>query len=762
MSNLAHDYKPDYHVSEVPDTPITHSLLYASRTAKRHFGFFPFFTKKPWAVIQKYIEYYSQPGDLVCDPFSGSGVTAVESLILGRKIIAGDINPLSLFITKMTAVSPVNLELLTTAFQKVEIDVKDKILLLNRLTEMEIIKLLEDLNYPRVVIPSTVKRANAQTVDQMHTPRQLAGLSILRESINKETDEIHRDLLKVALAQTVKFANKTYNLPTNRGSVYGGDSNIFRRYSYSFAKQFHEHTVWDNFGRAFKNVLAAKKETNALIGMRYARDFQLANTSVSQIHEVTGEERVDYFFADPPYGNDINFVDLSTLWNAWLDLEISEEIRQKELIERPKEKNRQQFISEFSDAISSISKALKNERWFTLVYKHRDLTLWGAIINACEENNLEYINAVWQKVNIPTTRQLENPNFNPSGDMYLNFRKLSRKSYPKPNTVDIPNFLNYVEKDTERIIVSYLGADIELLYSSLVRNFLNSRLSILFEENTRKLNGFLKQCLELPKFQVWKAANEPEQWILKYDYKIDDSILSADRIRYYLFDYFLQNKEKSEGDINTYLLTVAAQQNIRVPTDFDVRKLLPQVAEEIQPRFWSFSSDRVTKYKQLRLFFEPSRADSILEAYAHASLREAYLQPDFDGLFNLYTKLVDSNKDNREFNSQYNSLFRSIKEIANKLDAYFAEQVISIVAYGEWVNLGIDLRDYETEEIVVGIVLNTEEASYKMHKLVSEKVFLNLDDDFLIQFNLIAYSDWKFMKKSKNQTEILSLYNYGD
>lgn len=761
MPNLAHKYNLEYPVIAIPDTPITHSFPSSTRSAKRHFGFFPFFTKKPWDVIQKYIEYYSQPGDLICDPFSGSGVTAVESLVLGRKVIAGDINPLSLFITKMTAVSPVNLDVLTLAFQKIESKVKDKILSLNKLSEAEIIKLLQHLDYPTAVIPSTVKRANASTVDEMHTPKQLAGLSILRQAINEEQYEIHRDLLKVALAQTVRFANKTYDLPPGR-KPYRGNANIFRRYSYSFAKNFYEHTVWDNFEKAFKNVLAAKKETNELIGMRYVRDFQITNVSASQIHEITGAEKVDYFFADPPYGNDINFVDLSTLWNAWLDLEISEDIRQKELIERSNEKTRQQFIKEFSDTISSISTALKKEHWFTLVYKHRDLTLWGSIINACEENGLEYINAVWQKVNIPTTRQLENPNINPSGDMYLNFRKLSKKNTPKSNKVDIPNFLNYVEKDTERIIVTYLGADIELLYSSLVRNFLNSRLSILFEENTRRLNGFLKQCLELPKFQVWKPANDREQWILNDAYKIDESISSVDRLRYYLFEYLLVNTEKSEGDINKHLLTIAAAQNIKVLGNFNIRALLPEVAEEVQQRYWKFSPNSVTKYKQLRLFFEPSRADIILEAYAHNSLRAAYLQPDFDGLFSLYQNLVNANRGNSEFDEQYSSLFKSIKEIGNKLDAYFAKQIHSIIAYGEWVDLGIDLRDYETEEIIIGIVLNTEDASYKMHKLISEKVFLNLNDDFLIQFNLITSSDWEFMNKNTNQAEILTLYNYGD
>jgi len=42
-----------------------------------------------------FIERHTQPGDLVYDPFSGRGTTAIEAALRGRKVIANDINPLS-------------------------------------------------------------------------------------------------------------------------------------------------------------------------------------------------------------------------------------------------------------------------------------------------------------------------------------------------------------------------------------------------------------------------------------------------------------------------------------------------------------------------------------------------------------------------------------------------------------------------------------------------------------------------------------------
>ncbi len=42
-----------------------------------------------------FIERFTQPGDVVYDPFSGRGTTALEAALLDRRVIANDINPLS-------------------------------------------------------------------------------------------------------------------------------------------------------------------------------------------------------------------------------------------------------------------------------------------------------------------------------------------------------------------------------------------------------------------------------------------------------------------------------------------------------------------------------------------------------------------------------------------------------------------------------------------------------------------------------------------
>ena len=63
-----------------------------------------FWSRKPHNIIAAYIANYSKNGDVVLDPFGGSGVTINEALRLGRRGISIDTNELATFITKNTLV----------------------------------------------------------------------------------------------------------------------------------------------------------------------------------------------------------------------------------------------------------------------------------------------------------------------------------------------------------------------------------------------------------------------------------------------------------------------------------------------------------------------------------------------------------------------------------------------------------------------------------------------------------------------------------
>lgn len=58
--------------------------------------------------VQAVIEYFTEKGDCVLDPFMGSGTTAVEALASGRRFLGIDINPLATFLAQVKTTCLIN------------------------------------------------------------------------------------------------------------------------------------------------------------------------------------------------------------------------------------------------------------------------------------------------------------------------------------------------------------------------------------------------------------------------------------------------------------------------------------------------------------------------------------------------------------------------------------------------------------------------------------------------------------------------------
>lgn len=61
-----------------------------------------YWSRKPWYLVEKYIEKHTKENDLILDPFMGSGCTGVEAAINNRDFVGYDLNPISIKISKGT------------------------------------------------------------------------------------------------------------------------------------------------------------------------------------------------------------------------------------------------------------------------------------------------------------------------------------------------------------------------------------------------------------------------------------------------------------------------------------------------------------------------------------------------------------------------------------------------------------------------------------------------------------------------------------
>ena len=68
----------------------------ASTTYRAH----SYHTKVPPSAITPFIEAFTNPGDLVSDPFCGSGMTGVAALEVGRNALLSDLSPAAVHIAR--------------------------------------------------------------------------------------------------------------------------------------------------------------------------------------------------------------------------------------------------------------------------------------------------------------------------------------------------------------------------------------------------------------------------------------------------------------------------------------------------------------------------------------------------------------------------------------------------------------------------------------------------------------------------------------
>jgi len=82
-------------------------------------------TKVPPQGIEPYIEHYTEPGDIILDPFCGSGMTGVAALKLGRRVILNDLSPAATHIA-YNYCTPVDVEALKQEVERTKAAVKEE------------------------------------------------------------------------------------------------------------------------------------------------------------------------------------------------------------------------------------------------------------------------------------------------------------------------------------------------------------------------------------------------------------------------------------------------------------------------------------------------------------------------------------------------------------------------------------------------------------------------------------------------------------
>jgi hypothetical protein len=583
-------------VVQGPVSPITGPIPPRKQAARRHYGSHPYFTKRAWNVVQKYIEAFSAPGELVLDPFGGSGVTAVESLVLRRRAVHSDISPLANFIAWGIAVAPIDEGALQSAYADVRDACEKQIRSLYQLDKAAIDAMPIPHWHPGPVpLP---KDADVQTLDKLFHRRSLIALSILLHHINKVADPVIRDLLRLSFAATLNKTNLTFSSTTGRLESRG-DSGIFRVYRYWIPKQTIELNVWEQFEHRYKGVLLAKRETNDLIGDYYkAGDtIQILADSATNLRPDVPNESVDYIYTDPPYGAHIAYLDLSTMWHAWLGFEVTDEARANEVIEGgDRGKSKEEYIDLLDDSIAEMFRVLKWGRWLSIVFAHKDPAYWDAIVKSAQKAGFQYVNTAVQPSTTPSLHKRKNPLKVLSGELVLNFQKVKGARSIAITEVG-GDVVQLIKNTAELVIVRHHGASTEDIYNDLVPKLLENGLLGFLKQKVSDITPLLAE--EFDHSQV------DGRWHIRPNTKVGSFIPLEDRIRFYLTD--TMNRASREGRQLTFdelIFTVMPNLiNGTQPTEQSILDVLAEIGYSPDGKHWMLGSTGVSPTSQLSFTF---------------------------------------------------------------------------------------------------------------------------------------------------------------
>jgi len=547
-------------------------IIAKKQTAKRHFGVHGYFTKQSWNVLQHYIKHFTKPGDTVLDPFGGSGVTAIEALMLNRKAINIDLNPLAVFIVK-TLTCPVNFGHFSQEYEKL----KETFVKKCPSTDEEIQNALKKYPYPSD--PIVMKDSDVETVDSLFSKKQLAQLAYLKHLIIQVKNQSIRDNFLLMFSSLLSKANLTYHNSSSRPAAGQGNSSPFQYYRYRIAPEPVDADIATYLDLRFQKIFAAKKEIASIITSETIKNLINIKGTAIKLQNIS-DESIDYIYTDPPYGNKIPYLDLSVMWNSWLGSDITDEDRKDEIIEGGRlQKTKDEYSDLLTQSIREMYRVLKFDRWLAFVFAHKDPHYWHVIIDAAEKSGFEYVGCVKQDNGQTSFKKRQNPFSVLSGQLIINFiKKKTPKSIQKINLGS--NIFELIIETIEAEIAKNDGATLEQINSELMIKGLELGFLHILSKEYKDITPILKSEFDYDE--------KNKLFLIRQNQKFKTRIPLDMRIKYFLISYLKRKElEKINPTTDDIILDIMPLlKNGRTPEDQTILKILGMIADEIGSNEW--------------------------------------------------------------------------------------------------------------------------------------------------------------------------------
>jgi len=243
-------------------------------------SFHRYFGKLIPAIPSAAVEEFTQEGDVVLDPFCGSGTTLVESLVRKREVIGIDVNPLSVLISRVKT-TPMNAEVLKAVAEEV-VEIASELLE------------AEKLDPPYCV-----------NIHHWYRPKVIRQLAALHSAADKISDACCRDFIKATLSSI------------NRNVSNADPQHVFPGYSKRLRQLDREKGRRLDVFETFLN--GAIKRAGYIEELAEVCGNESSARVIHGHADATGlpDASVDMIVTNPPYISSVRYLETLKLEMSW-------------------------------------------------------------------------------------------------------------------------------------------------------------------------------------------------------------------------------------------------------------------------------------------------------------------------------------------------------------------------------------------------------------------------------------------------------------
>ena len=448
---------------------------------------------KPHNIWSKYIEVYSQKGDIVLDPFCGRGVGVIEAARLDRRAIGIDLNPIAIFQSEVIS-EDIDIKKIKSEWDKLKKDLSKSERESNMFNtkcikcdqQARLVTLNRDLGKPyEVVYCCTCKKGPIQktpsnddltilsshnrsipwpypckkfpesqlfaearkkfgdTYDTLFTQRNLYGLACIFDRVNNIPDRDLKRVFQFAFISMVHLASKFPAVRKSRtiSGSWGRPGFIKLRKNMELNPYvLFERAIEGNQGvirgkassaeRLGKKIQRAKDLKNFFLGKG---NLLLLNHNSLELDGVVQKNSVDCIITDPPYGGLIQYFDLSSVWSSWLELDDSSyamPFDDEITVDEKKGKPFSEYDRMLSISFGQLYKFLKPEKHMIVTFHNDKPKVFNSILRACQDHGFVLEKVLFQMNRRPGEAGAASPWGTSVSDFYLRFIKPKEKLRP--------------------------------------------------------------------------------------------------------------------------------------------------------------------------------------------------------------------------------------------------------------------------------------------------------------------------------------------